>query len=263
MENKTTDISVILPVHELTDVTRPLFANAIKSVETQRVKPDYLIIVVPKGSEVAEELKAFDYGTLGGVKIVENPGPTDFASQVNLGVSQATTEWVSFLEYDDEYSSIWFKSVLEYREAYPNVGIFMPIVIDVDGNSNFIGFTNEAVWANSFSDELGILDLNALLTYQNFNVDGIVIQKSIIEEFGGFKSSIKLTFIYEFLLRMAFKDVRIMTVPRFGYKHVNQRDGSLFANYKQEMDPVEAKWWLSQAKKEYYFEKDRKLTYQS
>jgi len=28
------------------------------------------------------------------------------------------------------------------------------------------------------------------------------------------------------------------------------------------MDPVEARWWLSQAKKEYYFDKDRKITYQ-
>ena len=27
------------------------------------------------------------------------------------------------------------------------------------------------------------------------------------------------------------------------------------------MDPVEARWWLSQAKKEYYFPTDRKITY--
>lgn len=259
-----TNISVILPVHELTEETRPLFGNAIKSVELQKVRPDYLLIVVPKGSDLAEELKAADYGALTGtVVIVENDGPTDFASQINFGVSQSTTDWVSILELDDEYANIWFKNVVEYRKSHPNVGIFLPIVVDVDSNSNFIGFTNEAVWASSFSDELGILDLNALLTYQNFNTDGVVIEKSIFEEFGGFKSSVKLTFIYEFFLRMAFKDVRIMTIPRFGYKHTNQRTGSLFANYKRDMDPIEAKWWLSQAKKEYYFEKDRKLTYQN
>ena len=147
-------------------------------------------------------------------------------------------------------------------DAYTNVDLFMPIVVDTDANGNFIGFTNEAVWANSFSDELGILDLNALLAYQNFNIDGILIKKDVFEEHGGFKPSIKLTFIYEFLLRMAFKDVRIMTVPRFGYKHVNQRPESLFDSYRTTMDPVEAKWWLTQAKKEYYFEKDRKITYE-
>jgi hypothetical protein len=79
---------------------------------------------------------------------------------------------------------------------------------------------------------------------------------------GKLKPSIKLTFIYEFLLRLTFKDVRIMTVPKFGYKHVNQRPNSLFASYKETMNPVEAKWWLQTAKKEYYFTNDRKITYE-
>lgn len=260
---KKSNISVILPVHELDPVTTLTFTNAVKSVEAQIVRPDELLIVVPKASEYSEYIKSYDFGDIKNiVKIIENEGPTDFASQINLGVSKATSDWISFLEYDDEYATIWFKNVVEYRKAFDNVGIFMPIVVDVDGNSNFVGFTNEAVWANSFSDELGILDLNALLAYQNFSIDGIVMQKSIFEEFGGFKPSIKLTFIYEFLLRMTFKDVRVMTIPRFGYKHVNQRPNSLFAKYKETIDPVEARWWLSQAKKEYYFDRDRKITYE-
>jgi hypothetical protein len=90
----------------------------------------------------------------------------------------------------------------------------------------------------------------------------MVIRKSVYEEFGGFKASIKLTFIYEFLLRMTFKDVRVMIVPKFGYKHVNQRKDSLFSTYKETLDPIEARWWLSTAKKEYYFPKDRQITYE-
>jgi hypothetical protein len=261
---ENTNISVILPVHELNDITKPMFANAVKSVELQKVQPDELVIVTPKDSETLKYIKSFDFGSIKNiVSIVENDGETDFASQINVGVSQAKSEWVSFLEFDDEYANIWFKNVVEYRKAHDNVGLFMPIVVDTDSNGNFIGFTNEAVWANSFSDELGVLDLNALLTYQNFSIDGIVIKKSIYDEFGGFKPSIKLTFIYEFLLRMTFKDVRVMAIPRFGYKHVNQRPESLFESYKESMDPAEARWWLSQAKKEYYFEKDRKITYQT
>lgn len=260
---KQNSISVILPVHELNEVTKPLFNNAVKSVELQKVRPDELLIVVPKNSEVSKYVKSLDFGEIKSiVNIVENDGETDFSSQVNFGVKNSKSEWVSFLEFDDEYANIWFKNVHEYIKAHDNVGLFMPIVVDTDSNGNFIGFTNEAVWANSFSDELGVLDLNALLTYQNFNIDGIVIKKSIYEDFGGFKPSIKLTFIYEFLLRMTFKDVRTMVIPRFGYKHVNQRPDSLFEKYKESMDPAEAKWWLSQAKKEYYFDKDRKITYE-
>jgi hypothetical protein len=62
---------------------------------------------------------------------------------------------------------------------------------------------------------------------------------------------------------MTFKDVRTMVIPRFGYKHVNQRTGSLFNEYRNSIDPVEARWWLSAAKKEYYFAKDRQITYET
>ena len=264
MKQSKNNISVILPVHELNDVTKTLFSNAVQSVKEQISKPEELIIVVPKDSDAAAYVKSFDYGDYKkSVVIVENDGETDFASQVNLGVEKAKSEWVTILEYDDEFAKIWFKNVVEYREAHTEIDVFMPIVVDVDSNSQFVGFTNEAVWANGFSQELGKLDDDSLLAYQNFNTDGMVIRKSMYQDLGGFKPSIKLTFIYEFLLRMTFKDVKIMVIPRFGYKHVNQREGSLFSSYKETLNPVEARWWLSAAKKERYFTNDRKITYEA
>lgn len=270
--SKNTDITVILPVHELnneTDVN--LFKNSLESVSRQETRPDELLIVVPKGSEVEKMLKDYDFGDIKDmVKVVLNDGKTDFASQMNYGVSQCSTGWFSILEFDDEYSNKWFSNVVRYREAHNDVDIFMPIIIDIQETkdeegkviTNFLGLTNEAVWANSFSDELGVLDNNALLSFQNFNIDGIVMKKDMYEDFGGFKSNIKLTFIYEFLLRVTFKDARVMVIPKYGYKHLNQRDGSLFQSYKGEMNPVEANWWLAQAKKEYYFDNEREITYE-
>ena len=258
-----TNISVILPVHQLDEQTKPLFDNAIKSVQEQLTLPDELVIVVPKNSDVSKYIGSYDFKTIKSiVTIAENEGETDFATQFNYGVSVAKSEWVSLLEFDDEYANIWFKNVVHYMNAHKDVEIFMPIIVDVDAQGQFIGLTNEAVWAQSFSDELGILDNNALLAYQNFNIDGMVIKKSLLENFGGMKSNIKLTFIYEFLLRMTFKSVRTMVIPRYGYKHVNQRPNSLFANYKDTINPNEARWWLAQAKKEYYFTKDRNIKYQ-
>ncbi len=260
---KKTNISVIIPVHELNQETKTMFENAVTSVIEQTVSPDELLIVIPKGSDLVSYLEGYDFGKFKtSVRILQNDGATDFASQINFGVANVNTEWFSILEFDDEFAKIWIKNVVEYQNAHKNVEIFLPIVIDVDAKGEFMSFTNEAVWANSFSDELGILDNTALLAYQNFNIDGMVIKKSVYDEFGGLKPSIKLTFIYEFLLRMTFKDVRVMVVPRFGYKHVNQREGSLFAGYKESLDPIEARWWLTTAKKEYYFPNDRKITYE-
>jgi hypothetical protein len=258
MENLT----VIIPLHEVNDNTHILFQNAIKSIEEQIVKPTQVLVVTPKGSEAYMFASGFDYQTIKSlVKVIENDGKTDFASQMNFGVSQCETEWFSILEYDDEYSKIWFKNVQTYIDAYSDVDIFMPIIVDVDEFGSFIGFTNEAVWANSFSEELGLLDKDALLSYQNFNIDGIVMKKETYESYGGFKSNMKLTFIYEFLLRMTYKSAKVMTIPKFGYKHVNQRIGSLFHNYKLSMNPVEANWWLNKAKSEFYHEHDREISY--
>lgn len=263
MTETNTNISVIIPVHELNEITKPLFANAILSITEQITKPSEVVIVVPKGSEVSEYIKSFDFKEIKNIiTIAENDGTTDFSNQINFGVKTSKSEWFSILELDDEYAKIWFKNVVEYRAAHTNIDIFLPIIVDVDNSSAFIGFTNEAVWANSFSEELGILDNSALLAYQNFNIDGMVMRKSTYNEFGGFKSNIKLTFIYEFLLRMTFKAAKIMVIPRFGYKHINQREGSLFSTYKETLDPAEARWWLAQAKKESYFQKDRTITYE-
>jgi hypothetical protein len=260
---KKTDITVIVPIHELTDSTKASFAIAMESIEKQRVAPDEVLLVVPKDSETSQYLKSFKFSTIKTkVRVVENEGETDFCTQFNLGVSEVKTKYLSLLEYDDEYSTIWFKNAIKYIEAYPEVDIFLPIIADVNGDGNFIGTTNEAVWAYRFSDEMGFLDSNALLAYQNFNIDGMVIKKSLFEDFGGFKSAIKLTFIYEFLLRMVHNDAKVMTIPRFGYKHTNMREGSLFHTYSQEMDPTESKWWLDKAKKEFYFNKPRAITYE-
>lgn len=256
------NISVILPVHQLDDATKPLLDNAIKSIERQKVRPSEVLIVAAKDKELLTYLNGLDLGEIKDItKIIENEGDTGFAAQMNLGVEKASGEWISFIELDDEYSSIWFKNVEIYANAYDDVELFLPIVVDVDKDRRFIGFTNEAVWAAEFSDELGFLDNNALATYQNFNFDGMVIKKDVYQDLGGIKESMELTFMYEFLLRLTYNDIKVMTVPKLGYKHINQREGSLFHSYTKSLTPDESRWWLSTAKKESFFNYDRKITY--
>jgi hypothetical protein len=60
---------------------------------------------------------------------------------------------------------------------------------------------------------MGYLTNDVLQDYQNFQTAGMVVKKSTYEDFGGFKSSIKLTFVYEFLLRLTYNSVQIMTIP--------------------------------------------------
>ena len=93
------------------------------------------------------------------------------------------------------------------------------------------------------------------------------MKKEKFEEIGGMKPSMKLTFNYEFLLRATYNDTTIMTIPKVGYKHTNQRDNSLFWGYKNSQDsllsPEEAKFWVDTAKKEYFFTTDREVSFNS
>lgn len=260
METQETQISIIIPVF---NADENFLGRAIQSVVNQIVKPDELILVVKKGSEdvkLVENLTK-DVKDLN-INIVINEGNTNFQAQLNLGVKECKTDWFIFLEQDDELAKIWVKNVIEYRDDQPNVNIFLPMILDVTPDNQFLNFTNEAVWASQFSDELGILDNAALLRYQNFNIDGMAVLKEVYEEYGGLKESIKLSFIYEFLLRMTHNPCRVMVIPKLAYKHVNERVGSLWDTYKKELTMDESRWWLSLAKKECFHIDDRNILYE-
>ena len=263
--NNTLSVSVILPIKSSkTKDFDDYFEKAITSLKNQQVGIEELVIVHSQEQSLIDFLGTYDFGDLNVTKLLWDKDP-NYSSQVNFGIKNAKGTWVSLFEFDDEYSSIWFKNVQKYVESYPEVQMFLPVVVETDEKGMFAGFTNEATFAANFSQEMGILTNDTLQEYQNFQTAGSVFKKSIIEDFGGFKPSIKLTFIYEFLLRLTYNSITIMTIPRLGYKHVNLREGSIFWNYKfgeSKMVEDEVKFWIQTAKREYFFTDDRSIKYQ-
>jgi glycosyltransferase involved in cell wall biosynthesis len=264
--NNTLSLSVILPIKssKAKDFDE-YFEKAISSLKNQQVGFEELVIVHSQEQSLIDLLDSYDFGNLNVTKLLWDQEP-NYANQVNFGIKNAKGAWISLFEFDDEYSSIWFKNVKKYVESFPEVQMFLPVVVETDEKGLFAGFTNEATFAANFSQEMGILTNDTLQEYQNFQTAGSVIKKSVIEDFGGFKPSIKLTFIYEFLLRLTYNSVSVMTIPRLGYKHVNLREGSIFWNYKfgdSKMVEDEVKFWIQTAKREYFFTDDRSIKYQS
>jgi glycosyltransferase involved in cell wall biosynthesis len=262
MENK---ISVILPIKSgKSNLFDEYFAKCIQSVQNQNSYVEEVVIVHTDETLLTNFLDSFDFSGLSVNRVVWNEEP-NFSNQVNKGVSEAKSNWVSLLEFDDEYSKIWFKNVDKYIKHYDNVDAFLPIVVDVDEKGVFAGFTNEATFAANFTTEIGILTNDVLQTYQNFQISGMVIKKDAFLNNGGFKSHFKLTFGYEFFLRMTNSSVNFMTIPKIGYKHMNMREGSIFWNYKNGNDRLsedEVRFWIESAKKEYLFTADREIKYE-
>jgi hypothetical protein len=255
------NITVILPVHKVEGDYRIMLDNAIKSVEPFQndVK---LSIVCP--SELKELLVNLSE-TLE-INIISNNSKTDFISQVNLGIEKCDTEWFSILEIDDEYKPIWLKSINEYVKEYTDTDVFLPIVRDINTDGKFINFTNESTWAYGFTEKQGVLDNEVLLDFQNYQISGGLYKTQVVKDNGSFKDNIKLTFGYEFLLRLTHNNAKIMTVPRIGYQHLNFREDSLFWLYKNDdtikVTEDEAKFWLETAKKEFFFKNKRDVNYE-
>jgi hypothetical protein len=263
MKNKNT-ISVVLPIKSGKAIGfEDFFERCIQSVKNQGEHVNELVIVHGSETYLTNFLNEFDFSGITVTMESWNEEP-NFANQVNKGVEIAKSNWCSILEFDDEYSNIWFRNALKYMDIYKDVDAFLPIVVDVDEKLVFAGFTNEATFAANISADMGILSNEVLQTFQNFQTSGMVFKKEKYQEVGGMKSNLKLTFGYELFLRLTHNSAKIMTIPRIGYKHMNLREGSIFWNYKngeEKMDQNEAKFWIDSAKKEYFFTTERDIKY--
>lgn len=253
MENLT----VIIPITTLdTDEKKEMFVKAISSVDDSN-------IIVVGDSQAIESLpqdKIKDYI----FTIVENnTNNINYASQVNFALKKVKSDYFTVLEYDDIFSPIWFKMLKKYMDADVNdTFAFLPLTEVVDYETKLpFGYSNEAVWASSFSEELGYYDIQSLEYNLNFNTSGGVFKTEEFKNLGGLKSSMELVFWYEFLLRALYKGKKIFVIPKVGYYHTVNRPDSITNVYANTMSEKEADWWVDLAKKEYFFIKDRNKTY--
>lgn len=246
------DIAIIIPIHEFNDGVSELLQKALESV------PSDVEVRVSCRNGLSASIKK-NCKKYKNVKIYENEGadsPHDFCSLVNQAVGG--TKWFSILEYDDKYTDIWFDNFRKYADSLDDVSVFIPMedLMDYE-NREFIGIGNEAVWASSFSSEIGFVDNESIQDYFDFYMTGSVFKTDDWEEIGGLKPSIKLTFWYEFLLRATYMGKKVFVVPKIGYTHYLGREGSLIETYKKEIGNEESAWWMNVAKKEYFFKEER------
>jgi hypothetical protein len=180
---------------------------------------------------------------------------------VNQAVGDST--WFSILEYDGTYTPIWFDNFKKYADFYPDISVFVPLEDLIDASDDkFIGIGNEAPWASSFSNEIGYIDLDCLQNFFDFYMTGSIFNTADWKEVGGLKSSVKLTFWYEWLLRLTNKGKKVFVIPKVGYNHTLDRKGSLVNIYKETVSGEESQWWFDLAKREMYFKEDRNKTYE-
>lgn len=110
MEEKL-NLSVILPIKSaVVKDFDEFFDKAIKSLKLQKIGFNELLIVHTSEEQLVNKLQSYDFESLN-VKLIEYKEEPNYQSQINLGIENVSSEWVSFFEFDDEYSNIWFDNV--------------------------------------------------------------------------------------------------------------------------------------------------------
>ena len=134
---------------------------------------------------------------------------------------------------------------------------------DFFNTKKFIGYGNEAPWATSFSEEIGYIDNESLQQYFDFYLTGGIYNADDWRSQGSLKPSIKLTFWYEFLLRLTKNGKKVFVIPKLGLKHYVDREGSLYDEYRKTITEEESNWWYELAQKEQYYLEDRNKTFEN
>lgn len=261
MIDKMNKLTIIIPLHKFDDDISAYLNKSLESINKQVEilnKPTVLLVC---DENIANDVTNFILNKFNTeIKVLANPGKIDYQSQVNYAVDFVDTEYFTVVEFDDEISVTYIKNVEKHIDSYNDVAIFLPMIIEVDGNGRGVKFTNETVWSQQFvSDggEMGYLNIKSLKEMTDFKLSGAVIKKSDFISIGKYKVNIKLTFMLEFLLRAMENTCKVYTIPKIIYKHLDNRDGSLFNEYLKSMSISERKFWFDVAFKEYNFTNDR------
>lgn len=239
------DIVVIIPMHEFGKENIELLNKAVESVPNDI----NVLLSIPKETD-GRKLK----GISDRLGVIQESEGSSFAELVNAAVDTIEERWFSILEFDDTYTPIWFDNVKKYMEFMPEISVFMPLEDITDFNNNsYINFGNAEGWASSFSNEMGYIDNDCLQNYFDFYLTGSIFNTADWKEVGGLKPLIKVSFWYEWLLRMTNKGKKVYVIPKVGYNHKLGRKGSLVDIYRETMSQDETQFYFDLAKREYFY----------
>jgi len=260
------ELSVIIPVHEFDETVEKYLKTALDSVKNQEEANNlFPAVIIVSASEVVknnidELISKIELPFT--PQTIINQGNTSFQGQVNFGVNNINTKYFTILEFDDELSIKFLKNYKRYTFAYPDIDLFMSIIVEVNEENRPLKLTNEPVWSKQFVGENGIigyLNAKALSQYTDFKIAGSIFKTEEYKNNGMLKTKIDLTFNYELLLRYVNMGSKIFVIPKTIYKHVVTRPNSLFAKYATTMTLKERKFWFETAKKESNFNTDRDI----
>ena len=182
-------------------------------------------------------------------------------------------EYFSIVEPEDVVDVNWYKTVTKYISKKEGMDGFLPITREIS-NGSFLGFFNEGCWVNGYAEVSGTFDLQLLMRFNCMNITGTVFKTESIKmnsteidgQFKAIKEDFKISYSYEFFLRMIYNDLKFFTIPRLGYEHRVDTPSEIVEPFSSKiprnisswpvekggLSPEEVKFWIDAAKREYF-----------
>jgi GT2 family glycosyltransferase len=181
-------ISVVVPVYNRSNFIK----QALDSITSQSHAPDE-IIVVDDGStdETREQLKSYG-DSITTIFLEHNSGPSKAR---NAGVRQANTDWIAFLDSDDCWKKDKLKNQIEFIKKYPFYQILQSDEIWIRNGRRVNPCRHHAKPADWIWD--------ASLERCLVSPSGVLIRKSLFEQFGGFDESLPVCEDYDLWLKIS------------------------------------------------------------
>lgn len=172
-------VTVVVPLYN----KRPFIRRCLDSIATQSVLPDEVIVIDDGSTDGGPQIVA-DFSGLP-IRLIhqENAG---VSAARNLGIQEASHNWVAFLDADDQYLSDAIKNFRLARDEYPDASV-------VFGKSFVPGTVpRDPVQAPSY---VLVPDYFTYLVDQKgheINSSSVMVSKEAIQEVGKFPMGIRI-----------------------------------------------------------------------
>ncbi len=184
-------ISVVLPTYNRGHV----IGRSIQSVLDQTIPVSEIIVVDDGSTDNTEEVvRSFDDDRIQFIRTPENKGA---AAARNLGVKNARYEMIAFHDSDDEWRRDKMEKQISYINDHPGCRfVYCAFIKHFEYSDLIIPDMNDGTKLEG--------DILAQLLYQNtISTQTILMERSLLNEIGGFDESLKSQIDWDMVIRVA------------------------------------------------------------
>jgi len=226
-------VSVIMPVYE----AKPVYLKkAIESVLNQTYGNLELIIIEDKSVLTAEEIiKNFNDQK---IKYILNPEKTNFASQLNQGITLAQGNFIARMDADDMAERGRIEKQLNFLLANTEISVVGSNLKIIDENDKIIG---QRIYPENFCEIESVMRLKNVLAHS-----AVMFRRNAVQNFGGYTEEFGTLADYDLWSKMILAGFKFNNIqePLLNYRlHSNATKKYLLKKQLQDTLKIKQKYF--------------------